>query len=139
MTPKPKQQWYTVAQVAAHYGVHVDTVYGWMHDGVAGADGATVTLSSSNEAATPPASVTVPAGSTSVTFAVSTSPVTVSTPVTISASYSGGTRTASLTVLPPSLSSLTLMPASVVGGPMGSSTGRVRRCRRVTFGRPPMA
>jgi hypothetical protein len=89
------------------------------------AGGATVELSSSDAAATPPASVTVPAGSTSVTFAVSTSPVTVSTPVTISASYSGGTRTASLTVLPPSLSSMTLMPTSVVGGPLGSSTATV--------------
>src|SRR6266446_5301713 len=43
---------------------------------------------------------------------------------TISASYRG-TRRASLTVTPPTLTSLTLSPSSVVGGPLGSSTGTV--------------
>src|SRR5207249_7727831 len=50
-----------------------------------------------------------------------------STPVTISASYGGASTSASLTVMPPPLptvSSLTLNPASVVGG-VQSSTGTV--------------
>src|SRR5207244_2106129 len=49
------------------------------------------------------------------------------TPVTISASYAGVTKTASLTVLPqalPTLSSLTLNPTSVTGG-VQTSTGTV--------------
>jgi hypothetical protein len=96
--------------------------------GPAPAGGALVLLSSSNTgAATVPSSVTVPAGATSATFAVNTSTVTTSTLVTISASYGGVTQTASVTVTPsplPTLSSLTLSPTSVVGGAQ-SSTGTV--------------
>jgi hypothetical protein len=92
--------------------------------------GATVTLSSSNTAvAKTPSSVTVPAGATSATFTVSTGTVAASTAVTISGAYSGVTKSASLTVAPtppppPTLSSLTLNPTSVVGG-VQSSTGTV--------------
>ena len=95
--------------------------------GPAPAGGAQVALSSSNGAASVPASVTVAAGSTSATFTVSTSTVSTSTTVTISASFGGVSRSASLTVMPPPLptvSSLTLSPSSVVGG-VGSSTGTV--------------
>jgi hypothetical protein len=98
--------------------------------GPAPANGAQVTLSSSNTtAARVPSSVTVAAGATSATFTVSTSAVTASTTVTISATYGGATRSASLTVTPapppaPTLSSLTLNPTSVVGGAQ-SSTGTV--------------
>jgi FG-GAP-like repeat len=89
------------------------------------AGGAQVTLSSSNtSAATVPASVTVPGGSTSATFPVTTSPVGTVIPVTISGSYNGNTQSATLTVNPPTLTSLTLNPSSVVGG-VGSSTGTV--------------
>ena len=70
--------------------------------GPAPAGGAAVTLtSSSTSTATVPASVTVAAGASSATFTVSTSAVTTSTPVIISASYTGTTKTASLTVAPP--------------------------------------
>ncbi|HTF26536.1 MAG TPA: S8 family serine peptidase, partial [Candidatus Limnocylindria bacterium] len=89
--------------------------------------GAQVLLSSNNGAASVSASVTIAAGASSATFTVSTSAVTASTPVTISASYAGVTKTASLTVLPqalPTLSSLTLNPASVTGGAQ-TSTGTV--------------
>ena len=89
------------------------------------AGGAQVALSSSDPAATTPASVTVAAGATSATFSVATGAVAVSTPVTISASYGGATQTASLTVLPAVLSSLSLNPSSVMGGPLGKSTGTV--------------
>src|SRR5947209_7005172 len=87
-----------------------------------------VALSSSNTSvATVPASVTVPGNATSATFTVSTSPVSTTTSVTISGSYNGTTLSASLTITPPppTLTSLTLNPTTVTGGPLGSSTGRV--------------
>jgi hypothetical protein len=60
--------------------------------------GAVVSLASSNaNAASVPASVTVPAGATSVTFTATTMPVTNTTLVTLTAT-SGTTRTADLTV-----------------------------------------
>ena len=62
--------------------------------------GAVVSLSSSNTAASVPASVTVPAGATSATFTVSTPAVTASTSSTISGSFGGATRSAVLTVTP---------------------------------------
>jgi len=94
------------------------------------AGGAAVALSSDNtNVARTPASVVIAAGATSATFTVTTSAVTASTAVTISGTYSGTTRSASLTVTPgapppPTLSSLTLNPTSVVGG-FQSSTGTV--------------
>ncbi len=96
--------------------------------GPAPTGGALVTLSSNNGAAHVPASVTVAAGATSATFTVGTSAVAVSTTASISASHSGVTKTASLTIAPaappPTLSSLSVSPASVTGG--NSSTGTVR-------------
>jgi hypothetical protein len=96
--------------------------------GPAPSGGAAVSLSGDNTtAATVPASVTVPAGASSATFTVSTSSVTTATSVNISASYAGVTKTASLTVQPqalPTLSSLTLNPTSVTGGAQ-TSTGTV--------------
>ena len=96
--------------------------------GPAPSGGAVVSLSSNNPAvASVPASgsMTVPAGATTATFPMNTSAVATSTTVTISAS-SGGTLTASLTVIPPVVSSLALNPSSVTGGPLlGSSTGTV--------------
>jgi hypothetical protein len=95
--------------------------------GPAPSGGAQVALSSSNTAAARvPSSVTVAPGATSASFTVSTSAVAVSTTVTISATYGGATRSASLTVTPapPTVSSLTLDPSSVVGG-LEDSTGTV--------------
>src|SRR5207249_2594308 len=96
--------------------------------GPAPAGGAAVTLtSSSTSTATVPASVTVAAGASSATFTVTTNAVTTSTRDTISASYAGVTQTASLTVVPqalPTLSTLTLNPTGVTGG-VQSSTGTV--------------
>jgi hypothetical protein len=95
-------------------------------NGPAPAGGAQVLLSSSSAAARVPANgVTVPAGATTATFTLSTSAVATSTTVNISASFGGGTQTATLTVLPPVVSSLTLNPTSVAGGPLGTSTGTV--------------
>ena len=96
--------------------------------GPAPSGGAQVALSSSNtSAARAPSTVTVAAGATSATFTVSTSAVIAPATVTISASYGGTTKTASLAVKPvplPTVSSLTLNPASVTGG-VQSSTGTV--------------
>jgi hypothetical protein len=96
--------------------------------GAAPAGGAQVTLSSSNTtAANVPSSVTVAAGATSASFTVSTNGVVTSTAVTISATYSGATRSVSLTVTsapppPPALASLTLNPANVFGGQSSAGT-----------------
>jgi hypothetical protein len=92
--------------------------------GPAPAAGAEVTLSSNNTAASVASSVTVPAGSSSATFTVSTSAVAASTVATIFASYDGVSPSASLTVTPAIVSSLTLNPSSVVGG-VQTSTGTV--------------
>ena len=95
--------------------------------GPAPAGGALVSLSSSNSpVASVPSSVTVAAGASSATFTITTNPVSGSTAVTISGLYGGVTRSASLTVLPvniPSLTSLSLNPSSVMGG--NGSTGTV--------------
>ena len=93
--------------------------------GAAPSGGAVVALSSSNTAATVPATVTVAAGSTGATFSVSTLAVSLSTPVTISSSHGGISRSATLTVTPPvtaTLSSLSLNPTSVTGGTSAQGT-----------------
>lgn len=91
-------------------------------NGPATAGGKTVTLSSSNPAATVPASVTVLEGQTSVTFIVSTTAVSSQVTANISATL-GVTKSKALTIKPPSLSALSLAPTSVFGGT--SSTGTI--------------
>jgi len=94
--------------------------------GPAPAGGAQILLSSNNtNAARTPASVTVAAGATSATFTVSTGAVTATSTVTVSGTYGGVTRSALMSVQPapppaPTLTSLTLSPASVVGGTQAS-------------------
>jgi hypothetical protein len=66
--------------------------------------GAVVSLSSSSASGAVPSNVTVPAGATSAGFTVTTSAVTTSTGATISASWNGTTRSATLTINPPSSS-----------------------------------
>ena len=63
--------------------------------------GAVVSLSDNSSATTVPASVTVPAGASSANFSITTSTVTSATSATITAAFGGTTRTASLTVNPP--------------------------------------
>jgi hypothetical protein len=63
------------------------------------AGGALVTLQSSKPAiATPPSSVTIPAGTTSTTFSITTVKPGKNTTVTLTASYAGISKTAFLTV-----------------------------------------
>jgi hypothetical protein len=83
--------------------------------------GAVVSLTSSNTAAAQvPASVTVAAGATTATFTATTNSVASTTAVTITALYNSVSRTATLTVTaasgPGSLVSVTLNPATIVGG-----------------------
>ncbi len=95
-------------------------------NGTASGTGAVVNLSSSNPAATVPATVTVPSGSSSATFSIGTSAVQASTSATISAALGGTTGTATLTILQPDLSTLTLNPTSVVGGNPSQGTVALR-------------
>jgi probable HAF family extracellular repeat protein len=82
--------------------------------------GATVTLSSDNAAAGVPGSVVVPDGSVSTTFTVTTNPVAIGTPATVTATLSVA-RTAVLTVLPPSVSALTVASPVAGGSPSSAS------------------
>jgi hypothetical protein len=81
----------------------------------AAAAAATVTLSSNNAAATVPATVMVAAGATTATFQVTTTGVAASTLATITATY-GLTKTATLTVNPPTVASVVLTQSTVTGG-----------------------
>jgi len=92
-------------------------------NGLASPTGSVVALSTNNSVASIPSSVTVPAGQTGATFTVSTSGAASVTTATISGTLNGQTQTATLTINPPPLASISLNPAYVVGG--GSSTGTV--------------
>ncbi|MCX6595322.1 MAG: S8 family serine peptidase [Acidobacteria bacterium] len=86
-------------------------------DGPAPAAGAVVSLTSSDPAAVVPATVTVVGGAvSSPTFTITTKEVAAPTLVTITATYNGVTKTATMTVRPPLLSSVSLSPATVAGG-----------------------
>ena len=75
----------------------------------AGSGGLTVALSSSNTAASVPATVFVLAGQTQVTFTIATTNVSAQTAATITATYNGIAKTATVTVNP-AVSSLALNP-----------------------------
>ncbi len=79
--------------------------------------GYTVALISANsDIVSVPSSVTVPAGSKIVKFPISTYPTNENANIAISASFGGSTKSASLTVAPPNILSVTLKPNPVVGG-----------------------
>ena len=88
------------------------------------AEGVVVPLTSSQPSlVTVPASVTVPAGALGTTFAVTTAPATaIATSVTITATFSGGPRSATLSIVPMSVASLSVAPASVLGGTASQGT-----------------
>jgi len=85
-------------------------------------EGTTVTLSDNSPAVSIPASVTVQSGTSSATFPIKTSPVASTTTATISAVFGGVTKTAALTINPPSLITLSLNPATIVGGVSAQGT-----------------
>jgi hypothetical protein len=93
-------------------------------NGPAPAGGLQVQLSSGNTSvATVPASVTVLAGQTSASFSITTRPVASQTQVTIMARLGNSSRQVTLTVLPPSIQSLSISPSTVRGG--SNATGIV--------------
>jgi hypothetical protein len=77
--------------------------------------GAVVTLSSNDVNATVPANVTVPAGSTTANFTVNSVSVANAMTATITGTFNGS-KTAALTLDPPTIVSVTLNPISVRGG-----------------------
>jgi hypothetical protein len=107
-----------------------------MLEGQAPPGGAVVSLSSSSPAATPPATVTVPAGVESTSVAFPTSMVNQDTPVTITATWKGVTVQATTTLVPqPVPTSLTLDPSttSSTSGSWGRVTAADPRSEDVTF------
>ena len=85
--------------------------------------GVSVWVSSNNSAAQVPwSSVVVPEGYASADFLIITTPVAADTPCTLSANSGGSTVTTTLTVLAPSVTSLTLTPNPVVGGSSSTAT-----------------
>lgn len=82
----------------------------------------TVFLSSSNSAATVPASVIVAKGSNSVSFPVKTSPVTESVSGAIKARLAASTKSAPIKVRPVYVSKVTPYPTKVVGGTTSKAT-----------------
>jgi hypothetical protein len=79
--------------------------------------GAVIKLSSSDPNAAPvPATVTMPANTAWMQFQMKAGQVTTETPVTITASLNSGSAPAQLTVMPPTLKSLTISPTTFNGG-----------------------
>lgn len=78
--------------------------------------GLVVTLSSNSSAATVPATVTVNEGEDQASFKISAGSVATATPVTITATAGAVSETASLTVSPLGLASISARPSSVDGG-----------------------
>ena len=91
--------------------------------GPAGTSGTIISLASSSASATVPASVTVPAGKVTASFTVSTTPVGTQTSAVITATLNNQPLTATLTITPATLVSVSLNPTSVLGG--SPSTGTV--------------
>ena len=93
--------------------------------GTARPGGAVVRLTSNSHSVAVPASVFVPAGKSTATFTVRTTPVAAVSSATVTASVGGLSQTASLTVSPPQLLSVTLKPATLVGGKTSTATVKI--------------
>src|SRR2546423_6458554 len=88
-----------------------------------GAGGANTALASSNPGVVSlPASVPMPANQAWTQFTVQTGQVAAPTPVTLSATLNGATASLQLTVLPPSLQSVSVSPSTISGGAQPSMT-----------------
>jgi len=79
-------------------------------------DGLAVSLSSSDPAATLPATVTVPVGATTATFPVTTAVVSAPITDTLTATLDGISKTTALTIQPIQATSLVLNPSAVIAG-----------------------
>ena len=81
------------------------------------ANGAIISLTSSNPAAAPvPATVTMPANTAWMQFQMQAGQVVSATPVTLTASLNGSSTSAQIEIMPPSLKQLIVTPNSVNGG-----------------------
>jgi hypothetical protein len=90
--------------------------------GAAPAAGAIINLTSSNPAAAPvPASVNMPPNTAWMQFQIQAGQVTSTTPVTLTATLNSGQASVQFNVLPPSLKSITLTPATISGGAQGGA------------------
>jgi hypothetical protein len=91
--------------------------------GLAGPNGFVVNLSSSSPLATPPATVTIPAGVNGTGFQIQTSPVDTITTVTITASAGGVTTSWPITLTPsPAPSDFFIRPLATTNGSQGVVT-----------------
>ena len=90
--------------------------------GPAGPGGLTISLSSSNPAATVPATLSLGSGQSSATFSVAVNKVTMTTSAVVTATLGSGSQSATLTMEPLGLASLSLSPASVAGGVQATGT-----------------
>lgn len=85
-------------------------------NGPAPAAGAVVTFTSNGPSATPPASVTVPAGATVATLTVPTASSNLAASVVLSATYGGVSKTATVSITPVTLYALAISPTPLSGG-----------------------
>ena len=83
--------------------------------GLAGPSGATVALASNANTASVPGSVVIPSGRSSITFPIQTSGVAASSVDTLAASFNGATANVYLTVMPVTVSSVSLNPSIIAG------------------------
>jgi hypothetical protein len=87
--------------------------------------GISVALTSGSTALTVPATVTVASGATSATFTATAGTVAADTDVTVTGSYNGVSKSATTKVVLINVASVTLTPASVVGGSATGATATV--------------
>ncbi len=90
----------------------------------AGAGGEVVNLSSSNSKANVPATVTVPQGKSTAKFTITTDELTVRTTATITATADGVSKSATLTIDPLALSSVSFSPSIITAET--TTTGTVK-------------
>jgi len=87
------------------------------------AAGGTIALTSTDPAATPGSgTLAIPAGGSHGSFTIATTPVAATAYAYINANYGASNRGAVLTVNPSALSSVTALPASVLGGAAATGT-----------------
>jgi hypothetical protein len=84
--------------------------------------GFSITLSSDSSLASPPSSVTVPAGATSVSFQVATLGTTAIQTANVTATGSGTTVTCALTLNPSGITGVAITPTSLAGGDYATGT-----------------
>ena len=90
--------------------------------GPAPSGGLTVSLIASDSNVSVPTTISIPAGSSSATFTVSTVPVASTDSPSISATYGGQTKSVGFVISPPTLSVLSVAPASITGGATATGT-----------------